>query len=307
MSQLLEAGVHFGHQASRWNPKMAPFILTKRNGMHIINLVKTVDAINQIYGQIRQSVAEGGEILFVGTKSQAREAIEMQATRVGMPYVNQRWLGGMLTNFGTVSKRVKRLQELEQMNFDDPSVHGLTKKEMLLLSRELNKLKTVLGGFQTMRRMPAALWVVDIIKERIAVEEARRLNIKVFSIMDTNCDPNLVAAFIPGNDDATSSIGILTKIVADAVAQGVLDRSALAQKSGAAGDERPLAQWEKDLLNIQPLAPVSVPDSSSKPSAPSGAAAESRREATEASSETTASSDVEQTKFETKTKGGVDE
>jgi small subunit ribosomal protein S2 len=258
MSQLLEAGVHFGHQSSRWNPKMAPYILTKRNGMHIINLVKTVDAINQIYGQIRESVAQGGEVLFVGTKSQAREAIEMQATRVGMPYVSQRWLGGMLTNFDTVSKRVKRLQELEQMNFDDPSVHGLTKKEMLLLSRELNKLKTVLGGFQTMRRMPKALWVVDIIKERIAVEEAKRMNIKVFSIMDTNCNPDLVDAFIPGNDDATSSIGILTKLVADAVAQGVLDRSAIAEKSNEDGEDRPLAQWEKDLLNIQTLAP-SVP------------------------------------------------
>ncbi|MDR2538340.1 MAG: 30S ribosomal protein S2 [Bifidobacteriaceae bacterium] len=258
MSQLLEAGVHFGHQSNRWNPKMSTYILTKRNGIHIINLLKTVDQINLVYEEIRQLIAKGGDILFVGTKSQAREAIEMQATRVGMPYVNQRWLGGMLTNFETVSKRVKRLQELEQMDFDVPGAQGKTKKEMLLLERELTKLKTVLGGFQTMRKPPQALWVVDILKEKIAVDEARRLNIKVFSILDTNCNPDIIYRGIPGNDDATSSIDLLTEIIADAVAQGLLDRSAKIKPSQTQIEEQPLAQWEKDLLTVQQVQVQSV-------------------------------------------------
>ncbi|WP_418982555.1 30S ribosomal protein S2, partial [Actinotignum sanguinis] len=207
MSQLLEAGVHFGHQTRRWNPKMKRYILTDRNSIYIIDLRKTVADIDRTYDFVKETVAHGGNILFVGTKKQAQEAVKEQAERTGMPYVNERWLGGMLTNFQTVAKRIERLKELEQMDFEDVAGSGLTKKELLMLSREKDKLEKTLGGLRDMHRLPSAVWVVDTNKEHLAVSEANKLNIPVVAILDTNCDPDEVAYPIPGNDDAIGAVG----------------------------------------------------------------------------------------------------
>ena len=261
MSELLKSGVHFGHQTRRWNPKMKPFILTDRNGIYVIDLAQSLDGINRAYDFVQQTVLRGGNILFVGTKKQAQDSIAEQAERVGMPYVNQRWLGGMLTNFGTVHKRLQRLRELEQIDFDDVSGSGRTKKELLMMRREKDKLARTLGGIRDMARIPSAIWVVDTNKEHLAVAEANKLNIPIVAILDTNCDPDEIEFGIPGNDDAIRSVALLTRIIADACADGLIARSqkAAAKKEAsedaatdsadaAAVSEEPLADWERELL-----------------------------------------------------------
>ncbi len=225
MRQLLESGVHFGHQTRRWNPKMKRFILAERNGIYIIDLQQSLEFIDTAYEFIKETVAHGGSILYVGTKKQAQEAVAEQARRVGMPFVNQRWLGGMLTNFSTVFKRLQRLKELEEIDFDDVAGSGMTKKELLQLRRERDKLDRSLGGIRDMARVPSAIWVVDTKKEHIAVSEARKLGIPVIAILDTNCDPDEVTYPIPGNDDAIRSVALLTRVVADAVADGLIARA----------------------------------------------------------------------------------
>ncbi|WP_018143644.1 30S ribosomal protein S2 [Alloscardovia criceti] len=246
MSQMLKAGVHFGHQTRRWNPKMKQYILTERNGIHIINLFKSLDLIDQAYDFIKQTVAHKGTILFVGTKKQAAQAISSEASRVNMPYVSERWLGGMLTNFQTVSKRVVRMKELEEMDFADVRSSGLTKKELLLLEREKEKLVKQLGGIRNMDRTPSAMFVVDINKEALAVEEAHKLGIPVVALVDTNTDPDLVDYPIPANDDAIRAIELLTALMADAVAEGLLARGGKGEAAATA--DQPLAEWETELL-----------------------------------------------------------
>jgi small subunit ribosomal protein S2 len=253
MRQLLESGVHFGHQTRRWNPKMKRYILTERNGIYIIDLQQSLDYIDRAYEFIRETVAHGGTILYVGTKKQAQEAIAEQARRVGMPFVNQRWLGGMLTNFSTVFKRLQRLKELEEIDFSDVAGSGMTKKELLQLKRERDKLERTLGGIRDMARVPSAIWVVDTKKEHIAVSEARKLGIPVVGILDTNCDPDEVTYPIPGNDDAIRSVALLTRVVADAVADGLIGRAGAAEGDEKPADdqftsEEPLPEWERDLL-----------------------------------------------------------
>ncbi|MCM2576614.1 30S ribosomal protein S2 [Streptomyces meridianus] len=249
MRELLESGVHFGHQTRRWNPKMKRFIFTERNGIYIIDLLQSLSYIDRAYEFVKETVAHGGSIMFVGTKKQAQEAIAEQATRVGMPYVNQRWLGGMLTNFSTVYKRLQRLKELELIDFEDVAASGLTKKELLVLSREKAKLEKTLGGIREMQKVPSAVWVVDTKKEHIAVGEARKLNIPVVAILDTNCDPDEVDYKIPGNDDAIRSVTLLTRVIADAVAEGLIARSGGAgEAKGEKAAAEPLAEWERDLL-----------------------------------------------------------
>ncbi|NEC90745.1 30S ribosomal protein S2 [Streptomyces sp. SID12501] len=249
MRELLESGVHFGHQTRRWNPKMKRFIFTERNGIYIIDLLQSLSYIDRAYEFVKETVAHGGTVMFVGTKKQAQEAIAEQATRVGMPYVNQRWLGGMLTNFSTVYKRLQRLKELEQIDFEDVAASGLTKKELLVLSREKAKLEKTLGGIREMSKVPSAVWIVDTKKEHIAVGEARKLHIPVVAILDTNCDPDEVDYKIPGNDDAIRSVTLLTRVIADAVAEGLISRSGV--NTGDKGEKavvEPLAAWERDLL-----------------------------------------------------------
>jgi small subunit ribosomal protein S2 len=253
MKQLLESGVHFGHQTRRWNPKMKRYIFTERNGIYIIDLQQSLDYIDRAYEFIKETVAHGGTILYVGTKKQAQEAIAEQARRVGMPFVNQRWLGGMLTNFSTVYKRLQRLKELEEIDFGDVASSGMTKKELLQLRREHDKLDRTLGGIRDMSRVPSAIWVVDTKKEHIAVNEARKLGIPVVAILDTNCDPDEVNYPIPGNDDAIRSVALLTRVVADAVAEGLIARAGASsgdeKPSGdQLGTEEPLAEWERELL-----------------------------------------------------------
>ncbi len=269
MKEMLESGVHFGHQTRRWNPKMRRFILTERNGLYIIDLHQTLNYVDKAFEFIKETVAHGGTILFVGTKKQAQESIAEQATRVGMPYVNQRWLGGMLTNFATVYKRLQRLKELEsrqQAGWDGVA----TKKEQLMLEREMAKLERSLGGIREMTKVPSAVWIVDTKKEHIAVGEARKLNIPVVAILDTNCDPDEVDYKIPGNDDAIRSAALLTRVVADAVAEGLVARSAAAANAGraegeekpeaaagAVGADEPMPEWERELL--QPAAGGDAP------------------------------------------------
>lgn len=216
MKQLLEAGVHFGHQTRRWNPKMAPYIFTERNGIYIIDLQKTVRKVDEAYQFVRNTVAEGGTLLFVGTKKQAQETVRQEAERCGMPYVNQRWLGGMLTNFQTIRSRIERLQQLENMETDG-SFYLLPKKEVLQLRKEKERLERFLGGIRTMKRLPDAVFVIDPRKEKIAVAEARKLGIPIIGIVDTNCDPDEVDLVIPGNDDAIRAVRLLTSKMADAV------------------------------------------------------------------------------------------
>ncbi len=248
MRQLLESGVHFGHQTRRWNPKMEPYILTERNGIYIIDLQQTIADIDRAYDFVKSTVARGGSVLFVGTKKQAQEAVEEQARRVGMPFVNQRWLGGMLTNFSTVAKRIQRLKELESIDFEDVAASGFTKKELLMMRREKDKLARTLGGIRDMNKLPSAVWVVDTNKEHLAVTEASKLSIPVIGILDTNCDPEEVIYGIPGNDDAIRAVDLLTRVVADACAEGLLARSGAKQPSAAPADVEPLAEWERELL-----------------------------------------------------------
>ena len=243
--QLLDSGVHFGHQTRRWNPKMKRFIFTERSGIYIIDLQQSLAYIDKAYDFVKETVAHGGTILFVGTKKQAQEAIAEQATRVGQPYVNQRWLGGLLTNFATVSKRLARMKELEELDFEDSSKSGFTKKELLIKRRELDKLHKSLGGIRNLSKTPSALWVVDTKKEHLAIDEARKLGIPVIGILDTNGDPDEVQYPIPGNDDAIRSVGLLTRIIADAAAEGLIQRH---QKPEEGADVEPLAAWEAELL-----------------------------------------------------------
>ncbi len=219
MKQLLEAGVHFGHQTRRWNPKMGEYIFTERNGIYIIDLQKTVKKVEEAYNAMRDIVSKGGTVLFVGTKKQAQEAIEEEAKRCGMFYVNQRWLGGMLTNFKTIKNRIRRLHELEAME-EDGTFDVLPKKEVIKLRHEQERLEKFLGGIKDMTEMPNVLFIVDPRKERIAIQEARILGIPVISIVDTNCDPDEVDYIIPGNDDAIRAVKLLTATMADAVLEG---------------------------------------------------------------------------------------
>jgi small subunit ribosomal protein S2 len=260
MRQLLESGAHFGHQTKRWNPKMKRFIFTERNGIYIIDLQQTLGYIDRAYDFVKETVAHGGTIMFIGTKRQAQESIAEQATRVGMPYVTERWLGGMLTNFQTVFKRLQRLKELELIETTGGAT-VLTKKEALVLSRERIKLQRTLGGIREMTRTPSAVWIVDTNKEHLAVNEAHKLGIPVVAILDTNCDPDIVDYKIPGNDDAIRSIAVLTRVIADAVAEGLMSRAGAQAAAGSddkpsydsaptgqlASDE-PLPEWEKELL-----------------------------------------------------------
>src|SRR6202034_4421040 len=260
MKQLLESGVHFGHQTRRWNPKMKRYIFTERNGIYIIDLQQSLDYIDRAYEFIKETVAHGGTILYVGTKKQAQEVIAEQAGRVGMPYVNQRWLGGMLTNFSTVFKRLQRLKELEEIDFSDVAGSGMTKRELLQMRRERDKLDKTLRGIRHMSKVPSAVWVIDTKKEHIAIAEARKLGIPIVAILDTNCDPDEVNYPIPGNDDAIRSVALLTRVVADAVADGLIARAGAAAgeekpaapADGVPGAEEPLAEGERPLLTGSP-------------------------------------------------------
>jgi small subunit ribosomal protein S2 len=245
--QLLDSGVHFGHQTRRWNPKVKRFILTERSGIHIIDLQQSLAYIDKAYDFVKETVAHGGTVLFVGTKKQAQEAIAEQAQRVGQPYVNQRWLGGLLTNFQTVSKRLARMKELEEIDFDD-TTKGFTKKELLIKKRELDKLHKSLGGIRNMSKTPSAIWVVDAKREHLAVNEATKLGIPVIGILDTNADPDELQYPIPGNDDAIRSVGLLTRIIADAAAEGLIQRHQKPEAEGNVSAVEPLAEWERELL-----------------------------------------------------------
>ena len=219
MKQLLEAGVHFGHQTRRWNPKMAPYIFTERNGIYIIDLQKTVKKLEDAYMFVRDVAANGDEILFVGTKKQAQDSVKEEAVRCGMPYVNARWLGGMLTNFNTIQKRIKRLAQLKTME-SDGTFDMLPKKEVIKLNLEIEKLEKFMGGITEMKKQPAAMFIVDPRKERIAVAEAHRLGIPIIAIVDTNCDPDEIDYVIPGNDDAIRAVKLIVGAMADAVIEG---------------------------------------------------------------------------------------
>lgn len=240
MRELLEAGVHFGHQTRRWNPKMKKYIFTDRGGIYIIDLKKTVEHLGKAYSLIEQKVMDGGSILFVGTKKQARDAVTTEAQRCGMHYVTERWLGGMLTNFQTVRRSLKRLEEIEKMS-QDGSFEKFTKKEVLKLEKERSKLEKTLGGIRSMDRLPGVVYVVDTKKERIAVAEANRLEIPIVAILDTNSDPDLVDYPIPGNDDAIKSIKLISSLIADAVVAGK-ERVAVVQEEEMEEEAKPKPQ-----------------------------------------------------------------
>jgi len=219
MKSLLESGVHFGHQTRRWNPKMKPYIFTERNGIYIIDLQRTLRELDAAYRFVRTLTSQGGAVLFIGTKKQAQDPISREAERSGMPYVNERWLGGMLTNFSTIKGRINRMKELETM-IEDGSMGNLPKKEQLKLNGQLEKLQKNLNGIRDMNDVPAAVFVIDTHKEAIAVAEARRLNIPIVALVDTNCDPDMVDYVIPGNDDAIRAVNLMTKVIADAALEG---------------------------------------------------------------------------------------
>ena len=227
MRELLDSGVHFGHQTRRWNPKMKRYIFTERNGIYIIDIQQSLGMIDSAYEFVKETVTRGGHVLFVGTKKQAQEPILAQAARVGMPSVTERWLGGMLTNFNTVAKRIQRLKELEGL--EGSTDQGRNKKELLMQRREKDKLKKNLDGIRNMTKLPSAIWVVDTKKEHLAVAEAKKLGIPVIGILDTNCDPDEVDYGIPGNDDAIRSVALLTRVIADAIAAGLQARSGAAK------------------------------------------------------------------------------
>ena len=253
MRELLDSGVHFGHQTRRWNPKMKRFIFTERNGIYIIDIQQSLTLIDSAYEFVKDIVSKGGHILYVGTKKQAQEPILEQAARVAMPSVTERWLGGMLTNFPTVYKRIQRLKELEALESANDQV--LTKKELLVLRREREKLHKNLDGIRNMTKLPSAIWVVDTKKEHLAVAEAKKLGIPVIAILDTNCDPDEVDYKIPGNDDAIRSIGLLTRVITDAAIAGLQARSAAVKegtKPAVAEGELPAAvsaAVEAEILN----------------------------------------------------------
>jgi len=255
MRELLDSGVHFGHQTRRWNPKMKRYIFTERNGIYIIDIQQSLGLIDQAYAFVKDTVARGGNILFVGTKKQAQEPIIEQAKRVGMPYVTERWLGGMLTNFNTVAKRIDRLKELEALEANQDQIR--TKKELLVLRREKDKLKKNLDGIRNMTKTPAAIWVVDTKKEHLAVQEAHKLGIPVIAILDTNCDPDEVEYKIPGNDDAIRSVALLTRVIADAVVAGMQARQAQNKPEPAAAAVADVAaELEAAAAPVAPEAPA---------------------------------------------------
>jgi small subunit ribosomal protein S2 len=248
--QLLEAGVHFGHLKKKWNPKMLPFIFAEKKGIHIIDLNKTVEGLQETAAALKQIARGGKKILFVGTKKQAKDIVTECAQRVQMPYVTERWLGGMLTNFNTVRKSVKKMQSIDKM-LGDGSFDSITKKERLTLSRDKDKMEKVLGGIANLGRVPAALFIVDIGHEHIALAEAKRLNITTFGVVDTNCDPNKVDFAIPGNDDATKAIAIITNYITAAIAEGLAERQAAKDDEGEDGqsdaeNERRAARLEAE-------------------------------------------------------------
>ena len=235
MKQLLEAGVHFGHQTRRWNPKMAPYIFAERNGIYIIDLQKTVKKLDEAYKFVTDIAAEGGEILFVGTKKQAQDSIREEAIRCGMPFVNARWLGGMLTNFKTIQKRIKRLAQLKAMEADG-TFDMLPKKEVIKLNLEIEKLEKFMGGITGMKKQPAAMFVVDPRKEKNAVAEAKKLGIPVVAIVDTNCDPAEIDYVIPGNDDAIRAVKLIAAEMANAVLEGKQGEQVAAEATEAAAE-----------------------------------------------------------------------
>ncbi|CAB4556601.1 unannotated protein [freshwater metagenome] len=235
MRQLLDSGVHFGHQTRRWNPKMKRFIHGERNGIYIIDLEQTLGRIETAYSFVRDLVADGGTILFVGTKKQAQDPVRSYAERCGMPYVNERWLGGMLTNFQTMSKRVSKMKDYQRMR-DTGEFEAMPKKEALLISRELEKLERNLGGIRNMERLPSAIFVLDTKKEDIAVTEANKLGLPIVAVVDTNCDPDIITYVIPGNDDAIRSANLMARVIADAVDEG---RFIASRKRGAVAPEGP--------------------------------------------------------------------
>ena len=251
MKQLLEAGVHFGHQTRRWNPKMAPYIYMERNGIYIIDLQKTVRKLEEAYNFVREVSENGGSVLFVGTKKQAQEAIKEESERVGMFYVNARWLGGMLTNFKTMRTRIDRLAQLRKMQ-EDGTFDILPKKEVIKHTNEINKLEKYLGGVKDMKRLPAALFIVDPRKERSAIAEARKLGIPIVAIVDTNCDPDEIDYIIPGNDDAIRAIRLISQAMASAIVEGRQGADAAVavsedseEKPQAAEQEAPAAEAPK--------------------------------------------------------------
>ena len=266
--QLLDSGVHFGHQTRRWNPKVKRFILTERSGIHIIDLQQSLAFIDKAYEFVKDTVANGGTVLFVGTKKQAQESIAEQATRVGQPYVNERWLGGLLTNFQTVSKRLGRMKELEEVDYED-TTQGYTKKELLMKKRELTKLQKSLGGIRSLTKTPSAMWVIDPLREHLAIDEAKKLGIPVVGILDSNADPDDFQYLIPGNDDAIRSVGLLTKVIADAVAEGLIERHQKPEAEGNVSAVEPLAEWERELLEASTEAPA--PEAAAEPAAKAAA------------------------------------
>ena len=241
MKQLLEAGVHFGHQTRRWNPKMAPYIFTERNGIYIIDLQKTVKKLEEAYTFINQVAQDGGEVLFVGTKKQAQESIKEEAERCGMSYVNARWLGGMLTNFNTIQTRIKRLEQLHAME-EDGTFELLPKKEVVKLNLEIEKLEKFMGGIKNMETLPAALFIVDPRKEKIAVAEAKKLNIPIVAIVDTNCDPDEIDYVIPGNDDAIRAVKLIAGTIANAIIEGRQGEDTTEAAEEAVAEEAPVEE-----------------------------------------------------------------
>ncbi|WP_022792795.1 30S ribosomal protein S2 [Marinococcus halotolerans] len=245
MKQLLEAGVHFGHQTRRWNPKMSRYIFTERNGIYIIDLQKTVRKVEEAYKYVRSIAEDGGKILFVGTKKQAQDSVRDEAIRSNMYYINQRWLGGTLTNFATIRKRIARLKDLEKME-EDGTFDILPKKEVMLLNKEKDRLEKVLGGIKDMNKLPDALFIIDPRKERIAVAEAHKLNIPIISIVDTNCDPDEIDKLIPGNDDAIRAVRLLTGKMADAVIEATQGAEEKAREQAAAQEKEQEAAAAKE-------------------------------------------------------------
>ena len=245
MRELLEAGVHFGHQTRRWNPKMRRFIFTERGGIYIIDLQQTLDLVEQAHAFIRNVAERGGSVLFVGTKKQCQDAIAEEAARVGMPYVNHRWLGGLLTNWRTISERIGRLHELRRLR-DDGQLELLPPKERISMVAELEKLETNLGGVADMKKVPDAVFVVDLRKEQLAIREARRLGLPVVALVDTNCDPDDADFVIPGNDDAIRSCGLIVRVIADAIAAGASAVTVEEMAANGRPEEEPEAETEAE-------------------------------------------------------------
>jgi small subunit ribosomal protein S2 len=276
MRELLEAGVHFGHQTRRWNPKMRRFIFTERGGIYIIDLQQTSQLVEDAYEFVKSLAARGGSVLFVGTKKQAQDAVEEQAKRVGMPYVNHRWLGGLLTNWRTISDRIDRLHDLRRLR-DDSQLELLPPKERIAMLAELEKLEANLGGVADMKRQPDAMFVLDLRKEALAVREGRRLGMPIIALVDTNCDPDEAEYVIPGNDDAIRSCSLITRVIADAIAEGkqkVSPAEMAAQPEAPEPPQEPAAQPDAPEPPQEPAAQPDAPESPPEPEAPAGATAE---------------------------------